>query len=67
MDIEQHLHLASKNCGMSIAELARRAGLPYSCVHGFVTTRRAITLQSAARVATVLGLELRRVRDPKQK
>jgi len=66
-DIEDTLLTAARGCGWSIAELARRAGLPYSAVHGFVRSDRLITLRSAARLAEALGLELRPVRRARRK
>lgn len=61
-DIEQTLLDAARKSGLSMAELARRAELPYASVHGFVTSNRAITLRTATKLATALGLELRRKR-----
>ena len=58
-DIETTLLDAARGCGWTLAELARRAELPYSAVHGFVRTDRRITLRSAAKLAAALGLELR--------
>jgi plasmid maintenance system antidote protein VapI len=48
---------------MSIRELSLQADIPYSVAHRFVTGGAGITLQTAAKIATVLGLELR----PKKK
>ncbi len=62
-DIEQVLLHAARTSGQTIAELARRAGLPYSAAHGFVRSERAITLKSAAKLAKALGLELRPIGD----
>ena len=39
--------------------MALRAGLPYYTVHGFMTGDRHITIQSAAKLAALLDLELR--------
>jgi plasmid maintenance system antidote protein VapI len=59
-DIEQALLDAARKSGLTIAELARQAELPYSAVHGFVKSGRLITLRSAAAIARALGLELKR-------
>jgi len=61
-DIEQTLLNAAWKSGWSIAELARRAKLPYSAVHGFVKSGRLITLRSGAAIAKALGLELRKAK-----
>ena len=47
--------------------LAREAGLGYPIVYDFLKGRRAITVNSAAKLCNVLGLELRRVRRGKRK
>ncbi|HUU85260.1 MAG TPA: hypothetical protein VM243_17305 [Phycisphaerae bacterium] len=65
-DIETTLRDAARQSGLSIAELGRRAELPYAVVHGFVTSGRLITLRSAAGIARALGLELRTVK-PRRK
>ena len=57
--IEQTLLDAARQSGLSIAELARRADLPYAVAHGFITSGRLITLRSAAGIARALDLELR--------
>ena len=44
--------------GLSRFEWARRAGIDYSAVHGFVAGSRDMTLRSASRLCKVLGLEL---------
>jgi len=59
-DIEHVLLEAARKSGLTMAELARRAELPYSAVHGFVKSGRLITLRTAAAIARVLGLELKR-------
>lgn len=59
-DIKKTLLDAARNSGLSIAELARRAKLPYACVHGFLKSDRQITIASAAALARVLKLELKR-------
>ncbi len=56
-DIEETLLDATRKSGLSMAELARRAELPYACVHGFLQSDRQITLHSAAAIGRVLGLE----------
>jgi len=47
---------------MSRYEIAKRAGLAYSQMSLFINGQRSLTLTSAAKIARVLGLELRPVR-----
>ena len=58
-DIERQLKDATHRSELNMLALSKRSGVPYSAVHGFVTGDRAITLRSAAKLARVLGLELR--------
>ena len=46
------------NSGLSIKQLAERAGLPYASCHGLVTRKYDATLSTVERVCEVLGLEL---------
>ena len=61
----KQLQKAARTSGLSINALALRSGLPYQTVHGFLTADRRITLESAAKLATLLGLELRPARKRK--
>ncbi len=61
-NIETQLWRAVRDSGWSLAELARRADVRYSSVHGFARSKRAITLKTGARLAQALGLELRPAR-----
>ena len=58
--IEITLLEAVRRSNLSLAELARRAKLPYASVHGFVKSDRQITIRSAAALAKVVKLELKR-------
>ena len=66
-DIVEQLRAAIADSGMTRLEVSRRAGLAYSCVHGFVGEYRGISLTSAAALCKVLGLELRPVAKPKRR
>jgi len=57
-DIAKQLREVARKSGMSINALALRAKLPYQTVHGFMTGDRHITIQSAAKLAALLDLEL---------
>ena len=70
-NIEQSLRAAARRSGLSMKAMADRGGIPYAAVHNFVTDdERTVTLTTAAKLAAVLGLELRPVKDkgtPKRK
>ena len=61
-DIETQLREAIQGSGMSCYEIAKRAGVTNSQLSLFINGRRSLTLTSAAKIARVLGLELRPVR-----
>lgn len=66
-NIENQLREAARASGLSMKAMADRACVPYAAVHKFVTTDTGgITLKTAAKLATVLGLELRPIKQ-KQK
>jgi plasmid maintenance system antidote protein VapI len=58
-DIEMQLREAILNSGMSCYEIAKQAGVTNSQLSLFLSSRRSLTLTSAAKIARVLGLELR--------
>ncbi|MEE9296466.1 MAG: helix-turn-helix transcriptional regulator [Phycisphaerae bacterium] len=65
-DIDEQLREAARNSGLSIKAMSDRAGIPYAAVHGFVRSDgRTMTLRTAAKLAVLLGLELRPVRRRK--
>ena len=57
-DLSLRLRQAIKRSGLTRAELARRAKLPYSVVHTFVAGKRTLKLESASCLCRVLKLEL---------
>ncbi len=61
-DIEIQLREAIKGSGMSCYEIARRAEVTNSQLSLFLSGQRSLTLTSAAKIARVLGLELRPVK-----
>jgi plasmid maintenance system antidote protein VapI len=67
MDIERQLRDAAKRSGSSIKQLAGKSDIPYSALHRFLVNDRGITLRSAAKLARVLGLELRPIIRRKRK
>jgi plasmid maintenance system antidote protein VapI len=62
-DLGDQLRAAFADSGLSRFELARRAGVSYAIVHRFMGSDRTITLDTASKLAEVLGVELRRVRS----
>ena len=64
MNIEQQLKAAAQKC-QTIVWLSRESGVPYSACHGFVKGDRRISLRNAAKMAAVLGLELRPIQKRK--
>jgi len=64
--IEDQLRQAARKSGLSIKAMSVRAEIPYAGIHRFVTDdETSITLRTAARLATLLGMELRRVKRRK--
>lgn len=61
-DIEMQLCEAILGSRMSCYEIAKRAGVANSQLSLFINNQRSLTLTSAAKIARVLGLELRPVR-----
>ncbi len=61
-DLKQTLRAAALATGWSMNRIAKATGLNYQTVHGFLTSDRAISIDSAARLAELLGLELRPAR-----
>jgi len=64
-DLGGQLRAAIEASGLSRFELSRRAGVAYAVVYRFVGGERTITLDTASKLANVLGLELRPKRDGK--
>lgn len=60
-DLGQQLRQAFEATGISRFELARRAGISYAIIHRFAAGDRDIRLETASKIATVLGMELRPV------
>jgi len=66
-NIQEQLRAAARKSGMSMLQLAEQSGLRYASVHAFVAKRKGLTLASGAKLAALLGLELRPVRRRKTK
>ena len=66
-DLAAIIRQAIAERGLSMLAVAKRSGLHYASVHGFVSGYRDLTLQSATKMCRALGLELRPVRRGKRK
>ncbi len=64
-NIESQLREAIANAPMSLSELAGRCNVDKGTLSRFVRGERTMTLTTAARVATILGLEVRPARRSK--
>ncbi len=64
--IENQLRKTARESGRSIKNMADGAKIPYAALHRFITNDEGgITLRTAAKLAALLGLELRRARKSK--
>ena len=58
-DLEAVLLDAARRSGLSMKQLAKRSGLGYQTIHGFVGGYRTnIAIRSASKLANTLGLQL---------
>lgn len=64
-DLGGQLRAAFVESGLSRFAWAKRAGLSYAIVFHFAAGDRTVTLDTASKLADVLGLELRPKRDGK--
>lgn len=62
-DIEQQLRRAALDSGLSMLQLSKRSGIPYSAIHGFMKSGQGITLRTASKLAALLNLTLQPVRN----
>ena len=67
VDLEKQLRDAARKSGLSMLAMSQRANIPYAGVHSFVARERGLTLATASRLATLLGLEFRPVRKKTKK
>jgi plasmid maintenance system antidote protein VapI len=63
IDLGAQLRAAFAESGLSRFAWAKRAGVSYAMVFHFCAGDRTVTLDSASKLADVLGLELRPTRD----
>ncbi|UCC31268.1 MAG: helix-turn-helix transcriptional regulator [Phycisphaerales bacterium] len=58
-DLADLIRARFRESGLSIKQLAERAGVPYASVHGFTVGTRDPVLSTVSKLCKVLGLELR--------
>ena len=61
-DIVGQLKAAIRTADLTIYRIAKDSGVDYSTIYRFVSGERSMDFDSAARIATYLGLELRPIR-----
>jgi transcriptional regulator with XRE-family HTH domain len=66
-DIEKQLRTAMLSGPMSMYRLAKISGISKGVISRFVNHHRGLALTTAAKLAAVLGLELRPMQRPKGK
>ena len=67
VDLRQELRAAMKRSGLTRKQIADRSGLSYSVVHGFQGGNKDVLLDTASRIAAVVGVELRPVSSKRTK
>ncbi len=65
--IVEQLRAAIAESELSRFQIAKRAGLPYSVLHGFAGEYRGLNFESAAALCKALGLTLRPMAKPKRR
>jgi len=64
-DIEEQLRHAILNAGMSRYAISKLSGVSEGQISHFVNRNRSLTMETGAKLAAALGLELRPVRERK--
>ena len=57
VDLAGDLRAAIAESGVNRYQLARRTGISYSIIHGFVSGERDVTLATASRLVEAVGAE----------
>ncbi len=65
-DLEEQMKRAIEAAGFSRYVLAKRSGVSEGVLSNFMTGRRTITLETAAKLADVLEIELRPVKQARK-
>ena len=64
MNLSESLRHAALLTGLSILQISKRADIPYQAAYGFLKSDRDIRISTAAKIAKVVGVELRPVAKP---
>lgn len=59
VDLGKQLRDAIRRSGLTRRQISKRSGVAYSAVHGFVGGKQTLTLESASKIADVVGIEFR--------
>ncbi len=65
VDLAKQLRQAIKKSGLTRNQIAKQADVSYAIVHGFVAGTKDLRLETASKIAAVVGVELR-ARDGKR-
>jgi plasmid maintenance system antidote protein VapI len=63
-DIQEQLRQAILHAGISRYRLAKLSGVTQAVISTFVNYKRSATMDTAAKLATALGLELTPIKKP---
>ena len=67
INLRQQLRDAMRRSGLTRKQIADQSGVAYSVVHGFQGGNKDVLLDTASRIAAVVGVELRPVRGKRMK
>jgi transcriptional regulator with XRE-family HTH domain len=59
IDLEEQFRRAIKDSGLSLYRLAKMTGVSHGVMSNFINGHRTLTLKTAAKLAPVLGVELK--------
>jgi len=65
MSLTEQLHKAVHGSGLSLYRVAKATRTPYAVIHGFAKGNRNIKLETADRLAELLGMKLTTPKRPK--
>ena len=65
VDLRKQLLQAIDRCGLNRKQIADKAGISYSIIHGFCAGTRSVTLDTASKIADIVGIEFRLKRSKK--
>ena len=65
-DLAERLRAAVRRSGLTRNQVAKRTGLSYAIVHGFMAAKQDIQLSTAAEIAALVGVGFHEGRDDAQ-